>query len=121
MARKITLVAVAGLAVLAITALPAFAIGTPDAADRAEAAKQANMLDAREKALSVKYERARPEPVRDDRFRLDPTTIVVPAAVRDASRQLEWPPIGIGFAAGALLAIALGLSLRAFRRPPLAH
>ena len=59
---------------------------SPDLVDRAAAARQqelSSMLDARERSFAAKSEATRivsPDPVRDDRFRLDPASIPTPAA-----------------------------------------
>ncbi len=100
----------------------------PDAADRAEAARQqmvAAMLDAREQALGVsvagaKEAASRPEPVRDDRFRIGPTNAPVLVAPSPGT-DLEWPQIGIGVGIGIALALGLYLVMRTTRQRPLAH
>jgi hypothetical protein len=61
-----------------------------------------------------------PDPIRDDRFRLDPSPGSEPVTVTDG-REIEWPQVGIGFAIGMVLAIGLVLMLRATRQRPLAH
>ena len=59
---------------------------SPDLADRVAAARQqelSSMLDARERSFAAKSEATRvvsPDPVRDDRFRLDPASFPTPAA-----------------------------------------
>jgi hypothetical protein len=112
---------------------------SPDLADRAAAASQSRMLDARERALGAANEsvlasdfyadgfaeavasrESRPEPVRDDRFRIGPTNapvLVTPSPGTD----LEWPQIGIGAGLGLLAAIGLLLALRTTRDRRLAH
>ena len=98
---------------------------SPDLADRAVAAQQdrlATMLDAREKSLSrirgaatiVTF-----EPVRDDWFRRDPSTFLTADATSSSDRPVEWGQIGVGFGAGALLALGLFLAMRVrpFRQP----
>lgn len=174
MTRTISLItAVAGLA-LALAAPAAFGkgqpvpqdvsrvapIGSPDAFDRALAARQREMLDAREQALQAKHDdtaisaldarerafgekrivqlrgggstdvvqrtvgahgRRAIEPVRDDRFRLDPTTVPAPVSVSSSGRDLEWPQLGIGFGIGLLLVVGLYLAVRFTRIRPLVH
>lgn len=138
-------------------------VGSPDAFDRAVAARQrhqAAMLDARERSLTERSAVQSPrgaidlrerafgaklearlgagtspdvvqramdartrtllEPVRDDRFRLDPTSNPGPVSVT-SGREIEWPQIGIGFGIGLLLAAGLYLAMRFTRIRPLAH
>ena len=60
---------------------------SPDLVDRAAAVRQqepSSMLDARERSFAAKSEATTivsPDPVRDDRFRLDPSGIRFPAAI----------------------------------------
>jgi hypothetical protein len=134
-------------------------IMSPDAVDRAAAATQANMLnarerglgvsvgngkvsalDARERALGAKHEvvldsdfyadgfaqaiqsrGTTPDPVRDDRFRIDPTSVPSPVTVTSSGRELEWPTIGIGFGIGIVLLLGLGLVIKATHTRPFAH
>ena len=103
-------------------------VGSPDAIDRAIAAKQqhvATMLDARERGLNVGREvpvTQEPTGFRgDDRFRIDPTSLAVATTVSSSGRDIEWPQIGIGFGVGIALALGLLLALRATRQRPLAH
>jgi hypothetical protein len=60
------------------------------------------------------------EPVRDDRFRIDPTSGPSPVSVT-SGRDLEWPQLGVGFVVGLLLAMGLYLTVRLTRIRPLAH
>ena len=58
---------------------------SPDLVDRVDAARQqelSSMLDARERSLAVRSDATivSTDPVRDDRFRLDPSSIPTPAA-----------------------------------------
>ena len=91
---------------------------SPDLADRADAARQqelSSMLDARERAFVAKSEATRivsTDPVRDDRFQLDPSSLPAPAAAISSARHIEWLQIGIGFGGGALLVIGLFLAMR---------
>lgn len=100
---------------------------SPDLGDRAAAARQqelSSMLDARERSFAANSEAATilaPDPVRDDRFRLDPATIPTSAATVGSSSEIEWLQVGIGFGGGALLAIALFLAIRQTRVSQPAH
>ena len=95
---------------------------SPDLADRAAAARQTELASthyAREdSAFATKRavtRAVRPEPVRDDRFRLGASSIQAPVAATSSDRNLEWSQIGIGFGLGALLVIGLLLTVRTTR------
>lgn len=100
---------------------------SPDLADRVAATRQqelTSMLDARERsfaAKSVAMTVTSSDPVRDDRFRLDPSSIPTPAATISTARDVEWLQIGIGFGGGILLAIGLFLAMRMTRVRQTAH
>ncbi len=100
---------------------------SPDLADRVAAARQqelTSMLDARERSFAAKREATRvasPDPVRDDRFRLDPAGVPTPTAAISSPRDVEWLQIGIGFGGGVLLAIGLFLATRITRPRLPAH
>jgi hypothetical protein len=100
---------------------------SPDLADRVGAARQqelTSMLDARERSIAAKSAATRvvsPDPVRDDRFRLDPSSIPAPAATIGTAGDVEWRQIGIGFGGGVLLAIGLFLAMRMTRVRQTAH
>ena len=99
---------------------------SPDLADRAEAARQADLariLDARERSQFATRlaTTTPPEPVRDDRFRLDSSSISQPVAATVMGRDLDWQQIGIGFAGGVMLVLALLLALRVPRHRLPAH
>jgi hypothetical protein len=97
---------------------------SPDLADRSVAAAQqdlAAMLDARERSLVTRPATAPQDPVRDDRFRLDPSSIPTPVTTTGSGRDLEWPQIGAGFALGVLLMIGLLLAMRTPRVRQPAH
>jgi hypothetical protein len=100
---------------------------SPDLVDRAVAVRQlelSSMLDARERSFAAKSAATTtvaPDPVRDDRFRLDPSTISTPAATASTAHAIEWLQIGIGFGCGALLAIGLFLAMRMTRVRQTAH
>ncbi len=100
---------------------------SPDLADRAVAARQADlgrMLDARERSQAVTRlatSTPAPEPVRDDRFRIDPSSVSQPVAATVTGRELAWQQIGIGFAGGVMLVLALLLALRMPRHRLPAH
>ena len=100
---------------------------SPDLADRAGAARQqelTSMLDARERSFAAKVVAVTgtsSDPVRDDRFRLDPSSIPTPAATISTARDVEWLQIGIGFGGGLLLAIGLFLAMRMTRVRQTAH
>jgi hypothetical protein len=97
-------------------------------------------LEARERALGTKTEimlgsdfyadgfaaalqsrQTGPEPVRDDRFRIDPTSVPVQAAPTSSGTEIEWPQVGAGFGIGLVLALGLYLAMRFTRIRPLAH
>jgi hypothetical protein len=99
---------------------------SPDLVDRVDAARQqelSSMLDARERSLAVKSDATivSTDPVRDDRFRLDPSSIPTPAATISSARDIEWLQIGIGFGGGVLLAFGLFLAMRTTRVRQPAH
>ena len=100
---------------------------SPDFVDRAAAVRQqelSSMLDARERSLAAKSEATTivaPDPIRDNRFRLAPAGIPIPAATISSPREIDWLQIAIGFGAGALLAIGLSLAMRATRVRQPAH
>jgi hypothetical protein len=82
------------------------------------------MLDARERSLAATIEATRvvsPDPVRDDRFRLDASSIPTPAATISTASDVEWLQIGMGFGGGILLAIGLFLAMRMTRVRQAAH
>ena len=101
---------------------------SPDLADRAAAALEAELTRthyAREdRAFAAKRDASTAvvaDPVRDDRFRLDPSSIPVPVSTPSSGRELEWPQLGIGFAVGVLLVIGLLLAIRMPRMRQHAH
>lgn len=100
---------------------------SPDLVDRAAAARQqelSSMLDARERSFAAKSEATRvvsPDPVRDDRFRLDPASIPSPAATMTSPHGTEWLQIGMGFGGGVLLVVGLLLAARMTRPRLPAH
>ena len=63
---------------------------------------------------------SRPEPVRDDRFRLNADSTPTVTAT-SSSRDIELPQVGIGFGLGLVLAIGLFLVMRYTRGRQLAH
>jgi hypothetical protein len=100
---------------------------SPDLADRAATARQQELmsvLDARERSFAAKSEATRvvsPDPVRDDRFRLEPASIPTPAATISSAHGTEWLQIGMGFGGGVLLVISLVLATRMMRPRQPAH
>ena len=99
---------------------------SPDLVDRLDAARQqelSSMLDARERSSAVKSDATivSTDPVRDDRFRLDPSSTPTPAATISSARDVEWLQIGIGFGGGVLLAFGLLLAIRTTRVRQPAH
>ena len=100
---------------------------SPDLGDRVDAARRADLariLDARERSQAATRVKTTPptsEPVRDDRFRLDPSQVPQPVAATTAGNELEWQQVGIGFAFGALFVVALLLVLRMPRHRLPAH
>lgn len=110
-----------------LTERPAGATVSPlDAREKAFGAKREAQLasavspDAFERAVESHTGSVR-EPVVDDRFRIDPTTVPGPGSVAASGREVEWPQIGIGFAIGLLLAAGLYLAMRLSRTRQLAH
>ena len=71
-------------------------------------------------AQALQPSESRPEPVRDDRFRLDPTSTPSVTATSSGT-EIEWRQIGIGFGIGLVLALGLFLAMRYTRIRPLAH
>jgi len=71
-------------------------------------------------AQALQPSESRPEPVRDDRFRLDPTSTPSVTATSSGT-EIEWGQIGIGFGIGLVLALGLYLAMRFTRIRPLAH
>ena len=72
-------------------------------------------------AQAIQSRGTTPDPVRDDRFRIDPTSVPSPVTVTSSGRELEWPTIGIGFGIGIVLLLGLGLGLKATHTRPFAH
>lgn len=120
-------------------------IGNPDRIDRAIAARQreqAAMLDARERAFQAKQDNSLAsmldarerglvekgnvqlavihEPVRDDRFRIDPSSTPTPT-LTSSGRDLEWPQVGVAFGIGLVLLFGLFLAMRLRHDRQLAH
>jgi hypothetical protein len=99
---------------------------SPDLADRGAAAVQqelTSMLDARERSFAAKNDATAivSDPVRDDRFRLDPAEVPTPTAVISSPHGTEWLQIGMGFGGGVLLALSLFLAMRMTRPRLPAH
>jgi hypothetical protein len=126
-------------------------IVSPDAVERAVAARQALLTDSGrnlrfddhrgtggaqrtgsypdviDRAVAAKLQ-SNPQTFQDrqrlgDNFRDVPKQTIHPAQISstDSGRELEWPQIGVGFGIGILLAIGLMLALRMTRIRPLAH
>jgi hypothetical protein len=130
MTPKISLITAVVLGAALALAAPAFAGSggagqqqvavhvSPDLGDPAAAARQAErfaMLDARERSMALKSSATTAttsDPVRDDYFRVDISSLPTPSATTGSSRNVAWPEIGIGFAIGALLAAGLILATR---------
>lgn len=100
---------------------------SPDLADRMAAARQQEVVaefDARKRASSAgrtASTRLGPEPVRDDHYRLDPTTLPTPIAATEPGGGIDWAQLGIGFFAGVLLMAALIGAMRIPRVRQPAH
>jgi hypothetical protein len=77
----------------------------PDVVDRAVAARETT-------GRGIGFDNYKIEP---------PSTVVVTGSTTSSGRELEWPQLGIGFAIGLMLALGLGLALRALHVRPLAH
>jgi hypothetical protein len=73
--------------------------------------------DAFERALRTE---SGPRVLLDSHDRVQPTSTPVVSPV-DSGREIEWPQIGIGFAAGILLALGLGMTMRFTRVRQPAH
>jgi hypothetical protein len=71
-------------------------------------------------AQALQSRDSRPEPVRDDRFRIDPNSTPSVTATSSGT-EIEWGQIGIGFGVGLVLALGLYLAMRFTRIRPLAH
>jgi hypothetical protein len=136
MTPKISFIAVVTVAL--VFAVPAFGDSwgadqrqetvsvSPDLADRIAAAWQQDLsrtLDARERSFAARSDATigSPDPARDDRFRLDPSSTATPTAAINAPRDIEWLQIGIGFGIGVMLALGLFLALRMTRVRQPAH
>jgi hypothetical protein len=72
-------------------------------------------------AQALQPRETRPDPVRDDRFRIDHTNSPVQATPTSSGTEIEWPQIGVGFGIGLVLALGLYLAMRFTRPRPLAH
>jgi hypothetical protein len=138
MTRTITLLSAAVGAALFL-AVPAFADSwgadrnqvavhvSPDLGDRAAAARQQELfgrLDARERSLgtiAAVATAARPEPLHDDHFRSDPSSVPTPLAVTRPGGGIDWSQLGIGFAVGVLLMLCLMVATRMPRARQPAH
>jgi hypothetical protein len=64
---------------------------------------------------------SRPEPVRDDRFRLDPNSTPSVVTATSSGREIEWPTIGVGFGIGIVLLLGITLAMKATHTRPFAH
>ena len=123
MTRTFIVTAVALAALLVAPA--AWAQESPDAFERAVAAKQAQQStqgppDVFERAVAARNTAGRV--LVFDSYRDDPQRTTTPAPVRsDAGRDVEWPQVAAGFAIGLLLALGLVLGSRLVRVRPLAH
>ena len=71
-------------------------------------------------AQALRPDNSRPEPVRDDRFRLDPNSTPSVTATSSGT-EIEWPQVGILFGVGIVLLLGLGLAMRAAHVRPFAH
>jgi len=97
-------------------------------------------LEARERSLGAKSESlvssdfyadgfaqalqprdSRPEPVRDDRFTIDPNTTPSPVTATSSGTEIEWPTIGIGLGIGIVLLLGIALAMKATHTRPFAH
>jgi len=99
---------------------------SPDLADRAAAAQQADlarMLDARERSQGTRVATTTPvrEQAHDDHFRLDPAGIPAPAAATASGNDVAWHQIGLGFAGGVVLVLGLLVARRVPRHRLPAH
>ncbi len=63
---------------------------------------------------------SRPEPVRDDRFRIDPNSTPSVTATSSGG-EIEWPTVGIGFGIGIVLLLGITLAMKATHTRPFAH
>jgi hypothetical protein len=134
--RSSLIIVAAGAALVAATPAAADSWGadraqsiarvSPDLADRAEAAQQADlarMLDARERSQATRAAATTPERelAHDDHFRLNPSSVHATAAATAAGNDLDWQQIGLGFAGGVVLVLGLLVALRVPRHRVPAH
>jgi hypothetical protein len=132
MARRISQITVAALAVMAIAAPTALAGSVPgsanvDAHQRAFAGSSARTVtsvypDAFDRALHAAGLRLNGAAAAGDshnRFDLASSTASLPTV--SSVREIEWPQIGIGFGVGILLAVAFWGAMRIRHIRPLAH
>ena len=135
MARRISFVtAVLGLVLVAVPvasgqgqpvgSLQNRPIVSPDAVDRAVAARQSLQPAGR----SLVFDDHRTDAAQQstgrtlvfDNHRLDPTR-PEQVSVSSSGREIEWPQLGIGFGLGIALLVGLMLAIRVTRTRPLAH
>jgi hypothetical protein len=99
----------------------------PDLADRAAAAKEKELfavLDARERSFTttrVASTASTPERAHDDHFRFAPSSVPTPVASTTSAGRIDWSQLGIGFAVGVLLMLALIAATRMPRTRQPAH
>ena len=92
-----------------------------NAFEQAPAYRPASSVGDHFLASDARYQRlALGSAIGDSHDRIAPEA-PTPGPVTSSGRDIEWPQIGIGFAVGLLLALALGMALRSTRIRPLAH
>jgi hypothetical protein len=104
-------------------------IASPDAVDRALAAKLAQQAAQASDGQRLSFDNYRVQTGETsagrslvfDNHRIDPVGSPTQVTVSDSGRDLEWPQIGVAFGIGIALMLGLYLTLRLARVRPLAH
>lgn len=136
MTRRISLIAAAGIAALALTASAAFAQVQPErrglsdfglSASTPITVRDAMIEDGFDRAVAAKLAlQSSPESMfrrvfDSDLFRVEAVSAAAPVSAPDSSPQIAWLQIGIGVGIGILLALGLWLAVRLTRTRSLAH
>ena len=121
MTRRISLIAAAGIAALALTASAAFAQAPPERRGLSDFGLSASTPTTVRPGVG---RWGQPNVVishRDAFERATPPAGTAYVATVSSGSGIEWPQIGVGFVVGILLALGLVLGLRYTRVRPLAH